>query len=353
MLFREPPPFPRALTPFIKETGRGAKGARNLTRDEAREAMRIILSGEATPAQIGAFFQAERIKSESPEELAGFIEATRENCDKIAAGKNLRRIEIGIPYDGRLRAFHVLPFAAMLAARAGIQTFIHGEAGVGPKWGINAIEILHASGVEASGSIADADAKLNSGGVAWCGPAVFSPRLAGMRTIRNEVVLRGPLATVEKMLNLSGASALVAGNTHTPYGSLMAAAFGLLLESWGGAIGWVIQSTEGHIDIDPRRQTRARWTSGPGIDEERTFEANPSALADEGPPPDPPKIDPLKVDERRGWIEANVRWGMAALEGRTGAGRSSLVATTALLILASKMEADYAVALRRAAALLG
>ncbi|HEV3478061.1 MAG TPA: hypothetical protein VG144_01275, partial [Gaiellaceae bacterium] len=49
----------------------------DLTRDEAREAMNTIMSGEATPAQIGGFLVALRLKGETADEIAGCAEAMR------------------------------------------------------------------------------------------------------------------------------------------------------------------------------------------------------------------------------------------------------------------------------------
>ena len=57
----------------LKEVGRGKRGARDLTYEEALQAAEHILGGTATPAQIGAFLAAERIKMESVEELETFV----------------------------------------------------------------------------------------------------------------------------------------------------------------------------------------------------------------------------------------------------------------------------------------
>lgn len=54
---------------LLKEVGRGKRGARDLTYEEALQAAESILTGTATPVQIGAFLAAERIKMESVEEI--------------------------------------------------------------------------------------------------------------------------------------------------------------------------------------------------------------------------------------------------------------------------------------------
>ena len=53
-------------------------GGADLTQDEAADVMREIMSGEATPAQFGAFVTALRMKGETPEEIAGMARSMRE-----------------------------------------------------------------------------------------------------------------------------------------------------------------------------------------------------------------------------------------------------------------------------------
>ncbi len=59
----------------IKVVGTGPRGSRDLTFDEAREAMTALLDGSTTDCQAGAFLMAMRVKGESPEELAGMATA--------------------------------------------------------------------------------------------------------------------------------------------------------------------------------------------------------------------------------------------------------------------------------------
>ncbi|MGH7423780.1 MAG: anthranilate phosphoribosyltransferase, partial [Candidatus Methylomirabilales bacterium] len=50
----------------------------DLSREEARGVMEVLMSGEASDAQIAAFLTAMRMKGETPEELTGFVEVMRE-----------------------------------------------------------------------------------------------------------------------------------------------------------------------------------------------------------------------------------------------------------------------------------
>src|SRR3569832_1562458 len=74
-------PFPAAR--FIKEIGRGKKGARSLTREDARRLYAAMLDGRVSDLELGGIMLAMRIKGESVEEIAGFLAAAHASFDKL------------------------------------------------------------------------------------------------------------------------------------------------------------------------------------------------------------------------------------------------------------------------------
>ena len=76
-------PFPTAR--FIKEIGRGAKGARSMSRDEARELWTAVLDGRVSDLELGGILLSMRIKGESVEELEGFLEASEASFPRLRA----------------------------------------------------------------------------------------------------------------------------------------------------------------------------------------------------------------------------------------------------------------------------
>lgn len=354
-IFHTPEPFPKALEPFLKEVGRGKRLARDLTREQSRTAMNEILAGRATEAQIGAYFQAMRIKGETPEELAGIIDALR-TAGEIPVHKERppHRVELGLPYDGRVRGFHISPFAALLASRAGVQTFFHGYPGQGPKFGINAIEVLHGAGIEISNSLEEGIPSLEEDGVAACMPTAFCSPMDSLRRLRDEVVLRGPLATAEKLLDLSGAASHIVGITHTPYAEMVSEAFRCL--NWPQTKLFIIQGPEGHADLEPGRQTKMFRSDGDvcaeGIPLSTCEDVASSEPKESSEMPKAPKIDPLNADERSRWIEENVRWGQSVLSGENAQGRMGILRTAALLLLAGGAEKDFETAFTHAQSLV-
>ena len=70
-------PAEHPFAQFVRILGKGKRGARGLTREEAREAMGMLLDDKVEDTQLGAFLMLLRHKEESAEELAGFTEAIR------------------------------------------------------------------------------------------------------------------------------------------------------------------------------------------------------------------------------------------------------------------------------------
>src|SRR6202008_4716676 len=76
---------PMGISQYIKEIGRGARGAKPLNREQARDLFGQVLDGTVTDLEIGAFCLAMRIKGETPDELAGFLDATHARLDRFPA----------------------------------------------------------------------------------------------------------------------------------------------------------------------------------------------------------------------------------------------------------------------------
>src|SRR2546428_14173044 len=107
-----------AMQEFIAKVGKGQKASKDLTWDEAKQAMRLLIEGKATPAQVGGFLLAMRIKMESVAELAAFTAAAREYVPALDIA---RRLHMGdLPTYARKQAtLHASVGAAIVAAAGG------------------------------------------------------------------------------------------------------------------------------------------------------------------------------------------------------------------------------------------
>ncbi|NOU64720.1 anthranilate phosphoribosyltransferase [Paenibacillus sp. LMG 31461] len=235
---------------LLKEVGRGKRGARDLSYEEAAQAAELILTGAATQAQIGAFLVAERIKMESPDEIKAFIHALRQ---RISTYPMPGSIDCAGPYDGRTRTFiATLPTAFVLAA-CGVPTTLHGSPSMPPKWGITLSDVLTAMGVNALEASREAlvSAAARTGFLfapteSWCEP------LGELREIRKELGLRTVFNTAEKLLRFTEAPYMAVGVFH---GTVFEKITNLLIEL-GVSRGIVVQGMEGSEDLGVDKRTR-------------------------------------------------------------------------------------------------
>jgi len=117
---------------------------RDLSREEARVAMGTIMSGDATPAQIGGFLIALRMKGETPDEIAGFAEAIRD-CGLTVSPKRTDLVDTaGTGGDGQA-TINISTAAALVAAAAGAAVAKHGNRAVSSR--SDSADVFEALGV--------------------------------------------------------------------------------------------------------------------------------------------------------------------------------------------------------------
>jgi anthranilate phosphoribosyltransferase len=100
----------------------------DLTRDEAREAMRSLVEGDATPSQIAGFAVALRMKGETAEEIAGLAEVQRAAATHVEAGDQVVDV-VGTGGDGA-GTFNISTMSAFVVASAGGKVAKHGNRSV-------------------------------------------------------------------------------------------------------------------------------------------------------------------------------------------------------------------------------
>ena len=104
-----------AISHYLKEIGRGKDGARSLDRAQAADLFGQLLDGSVSELELGAFCLAMRIKGETPEEMAGFLDATARRTDKVPTEG---RTAVVLPsYNGARKLPVLTPLLALLPAR--------------------------------------------------------------------------------------------------------------------------------------------------------------------------------------------------------------------------------------------
>jgi anthranilate phosphoribosyltransferase len=117
------------LKPFIAKVANGEA----LSRDEARAAFDILMSGDATPSQIGGFLMALRVRGETVEEIAGAVSTMRAKMLPVNAPADVIDI-VGTGGDG-LGTYNISTLASIIVAGAGVKVAKHGNRALSSKSG--------------------------------------------------------------------------------------------------------------------------------------------------------------------------------------------------------------------------
>ncbi|PZF77002.1 anthranilate phosphoribosyltransferase [Aestuariivirga litoralis] len=128
------------LKPLIAKVAAGAP----LTRAEAREAFDVMMSGDATPSQIGGFLMALRVRGETVDEITGAVEIMREKMLPVEAPADAIDI-VGTGGDAS-GSYNISTCAAFVAAGAGLKVAKHGNRALSSRSG--AADVLMALGVK-------------------------------------------------------------------------------------------------------------------------------------------------------------------------------------------------------------
>jgi anthranilate phosphoribosyltransferase len=233
-----------AIGKYIKEIGRGKDGARALSRVDAADLFGQVLDRSVTDLEIGAFCLAMRIKGETAEEMAGFLDATRERTALLPAAS--QPVVVIPSYNGARKLPLLTPLLALLLAREGLPVLIHGAATEDRRVFVS--EVLAALGIHAQ----EATQSIAPGNVGFVPTAALCPGLLSLLEVRRVVHLRNPAHSLVKLMNpVDGPALIVSSYTHPEYAVSMADTFSLVK-----ANALLVRGTEGEAVADPRRTPR-------------------------------------------------------------------------------------------------
>jgi anthranilate phosphoribosyltransferase len=244
------------LRDLLRVLGSHRRDGRNLTSEEAYGAFSTLLSGAESEIQVGAFLIALRWKGVTVEELVGFARAARERATIPCQGiKGL--VTLCPPHEGYDHTPPLEVAAGLIAAAAGVRVLIISDRCVPPRRGVTAISVLEHIGCGATWDPAEVEdwvAKARFGAIALSG---MLPAMLGLRRVRNDIGVRTPLSTVEKLIAPTD-SALVLGAQGGPVlGTAVE-----VIQSLGHRSGMAIQGLEGGPVPTVRRRTRGIHLDG-------------------------------------------------------------------------------------------
>ncbi len=197
-------------------TAKGRRGAKDMNRQEAKEALDFLFSAEAHPAQVGAFLTAMRFKAATVEEMMGFLDAM-EGAATLITPEAENLLNCNGPYDGRKKALNLGVAAAIVTAAAGVPVVLHSNTGLPPKDGVTNARVLEALGIAAAREPELVELDIERKGFGHLHASRYLHGVERLRPIRQVLFYRSFLHACEVMLNPAGAKRSLLGAAHESF----------------------------------------------------------------------------------------------------------------------------------------
>jgi len=288
----------------------------DLSRDEARAVMNEIMEGEATPAQIGGFLVALRLKGETADEIAGCAEAMREHVLTVRPKRDDLVDTAGTGGDAA-RTINISTAAALVAAAAGAGVAKHGNRAVSSASG--SADVLEALGFRLELPRAEIERSIDELGFGFLFAPTHHPAMRHAAPVRRELAARTVFNVLGPLTNPAGARAQVVG----VYAPSLVRTIAEVLAQLGARRAFVVHGAAGIDELSP---------AGPNLvcevvdGDMREREIDPLELG-------VPRCDPSEL--RGGSPGDNAEAIRAVFRGENGGKRSAILLNAAGAIAAA------------------
>lgn len=326
---------------IIARIATGPELSKDISEEEARLGTAAIFENQVDPVRAAIFFIALRMKRETAEENRGVLDAIRDYTRSVTADVD-EVVDIADPYDGYNRTLPASPFLPALLAACGVPAVSHGLDSVGPKFGITHRHVLAAAGVPVDLTPQQAAARLSDPATGWTyvDQAQFCPRLHDLVSLRQKIIKRPVLTTVEVLARpISGRKKthFITGYVHKPYPPVYA----MLARHVGFDSALIIRGTEGGVIPSLRQEGKYFFYHDKGG--EQPVEVDPAGIGirqelravplPEGLPAAEQSSDDIALTVNvQAAAKAAADAGMAALRGEKGGTYDSLLYAAAMIL---------------------
>lgn len=288
-------PFP--ATRFIKEIGRGKAGARNMTRADAEALYGAMLDGRVADLELGAILLAMRIKGESVDEIAGFLDAAEASFTPLAAPAGPYAPVVIPSYNGARKMANLTALLALLLAREGVPVLVHGVASDPGR--VTTAEVFAALGLAPAASRAEAASDFAHGRPSFMPVEALAPAMARLLSMRRVLGVRNSTHTLVKIMQpFTGPALRLVSYTHPEYLEMLGQYFTTAAPHQRGD-AFLMRGTEGETVANATKAQQIDWFHGG----ERTLLVEKQALVQEVPAL-PAERDAAST---AAWIEAALR----------------------------------------------
>ncbi len=331
---------PNALRQCIQKVATGPEYSKDLSLEEAHQAMSAILEDNADQVQAAVFLIALRMKRETDAENKGILHAIKDVCNIVTAEVD-ELIDIADPYDGYSRGVPVSAFLPALLAECGLPAVSHGLESVGPKYGVTHRMVLRASGLNVDLSPEAAAKRIEDPDIGWAyvDQKDSTPALHDLVSLRQRIVKRPVITTVEVLtgpIRAKSKTHLLTGYVHKAYPPIYAEL--ARYSDFDSAI--IVRGVEGGIIPSLKQEAKIHFYHDKG--EESSIKIDPSDCQIQQKTRAVPIPSDMKKSEQADDIanEYDVKavaeyaadCGKAALSGKTGPAYDSLVYSASICL---------------------
>jgi anthranilate phosphoribosyltransferase len=296
----------------------------NLTRAETRDVMGTIMAGDATPAQIGGFVVALRLKGETADEIAGAAEAMRAHVVEVRPSRADLVDTAGTGGDGA-NTFNISTAAALVAAAAGAGVAKHGNRAVSSASG--SADVLEELGFQLELPAERIAQSIDELGFGFMFAPLHHPAMRHAAPVRRELAARTVFNLLGPLTNPAGARAQIVG----VYSPALVPVIADVLAKLGAHRAFVVHGAGGIDELSPAGPNLVCEVVDGAVHER---EIDPQALGI-------PRCDPLEL--RGGTPAENARTIEQIFAGELHDGRRSAVLLNAAgAIAAAGHAADLA-----------
>ena len=233
---------------MIREAIDGLVSGSSLSMEEASTTMREIMEGEVTPAQLGAFLTALRVRGETPEEIAGMATIMREKSLKVHVDGTLVDT-CGTGGDGK-GSFNISTAASFVAAASGLKVAKHGNRAASGSCG--SADVLEELGVKIDLGPEGVKRCIEEVGMGFMFAPTFHPAMRHAAPVRREIGIRTVFNLMGPLTNPAGAQCQLAGVPDVSLGDKLADVLKLL----GSQHSLVVHGEDGLDELTLGARTR-------------------------------------------------------------------------------------------------
>lgn len=307
---------------MIREMIQKVVDGESLTQTEAAGAMDAIMTGEATPSQIGALMTALRIRGETEEEIAGFAESMRSHALRVPLDPSKPVIDIVGTGGDMATTFNISTTAAFIAAGAGARVAKHGNRAITSRCG--AADVLEALGVRIDLGPESVARCIEEVGIGFMFALIFHPAMRFAGPSRKEIGIRTVFNILGPLTNPAFARFQMIGAPQPETAAKMARVLSLL----GTTHAIVVSSDDGLDELSISAPTTVNDVRVNGSVDIRSFRVEASEVG----------LKHAPIDEVRGGsVEDNVAIIQHILGGGNGATRAIAVLNAAAGLYAADM----------------